>query len=115
MLMQAKELTTVLGWLAEQGIRLVVDGLGQSYSKLDYLDEGVFVGAKLSRQTSRDLLGLADTSGLLEHMLALAAERHLCVYAVGLESEEQVRQARKAGIDCGQGFYWQAASPWPPA
>lgn len=97
--------------LAERGIPLVLDDLGDGYNSVHRMTKLGSMEVKLSRRWSAgigtDALAEERLSDLLDRLLDLGR----CVTVEGIESVEQLDWVRHRGVQIGQGF--AVATPRP--
>jgi diguanylate cyclase (GGDEF)-like protein len=93
-----------LARLAAAGVRIVLDNFGAGAASLSALRKISIDGVKLNGEFVRGA-AVAERDGAIVAALALLGKRlGLRVIAAGIESDEQLAFARKAGINEAQGY-----------
>jgi diguanylate cyclase (GGDEF)-like protein/PAS domain S-box-containing protein len=90
--------------LRELGVRLAIDDFGAGASSLASFRELSADVLKLDRSFIRPLGGSAEDEAIVAAIAALGHRLGMRVTAEGIETEEQLAAARRAGCDSGQGF-----------
>jgi diguanylate cyclase (GGDEF)-like protein/PAS domain S-box-containing protein len=97
---------TGLAALAGLGVRLTIDDFGSGWSALGHLRTVPIGGLKIDRSFVRGLERDPRTAAIVEAVTMLADRIGLRVIAEGIETADELRQARAAGCAFGQGFYF---------
>ena len=90
--------------LRELGVSVVIDDFGVGYSSLTYLKELPVTGVKLDRSFLRDLQRNQNTLPILRSIVSLAHGLHMRVTVEGVETEQELEEVRRLGVDTAQGF-----------
>jgi diguanylate cyclase (GGDEF)-like protein len=107
----ANNLTT-LYQLKSLGISIVLDDFGTGYSSLSYLRMFPFDKIKIDRSFVSELSTRADCAAIVCAMVGLGHGLNIVTTAEGVETEEQFRLLRAAGVNQMQGFL--LSRPRPP-
>ena len=91
--------------LKKLGITLAVDDFGTGYSSLSYLKQFPIDTLKIDRGFVGDLPN-ADSSGIVDAILALAKTLGLQVVAEGVETAEQIDYLMAHDCDMMQGYFF---------
>ncbi len=87
------------------GIELAIDDFGIGYSSLGYLRRLPLDVVKIDRSFIAGLGAAAEDRAMVEAVTALAHALGMRVTAEGVETPDQLAQARAAGCDRGQGHH----------
>jgi len=93
-----------LAQLAESGVSVVLDQFGAGTTSLAALRRSLIEGIKLDGEFVRGAANSERDGAIVSALAALGKRLDLRVIAAGIESEEQLAFARKAGIAEAQGF-----------
>jgi EAL domain-containing protein (putative c-di-GMP-specific phosphodiesterase class I) len=93
------------------GVRTALDDFGTGYSSLAYLTRFKIDELKIDRSFIRTLAAGQDAP-IVAAIVSMAHALDILVVAEGIETEEQVREARRLGCDRGQGYFF--SRPLPP-
>ncbi|WP_243859682.1 GGDEF domain-containing protein [Amycolatopsis arida] len=96
--------------LAELGFRLAFDGLGAGDLPLDLLVSAPIDLVKLDRTLLRGLPADAAAAAAVAMLTEFATRTELRLVATGVETEEQLDAARRAGVRIAQGNLFAPAS-----
>jgi len=91
----------------ELGMRVAVDDFGTGHSGLTQLLGLDFDMLKLDRSQIVSLLRDVRADRLVRGVVALASALRVLVVAEGVETHDQAVFLRAAGVDLGQGWFWQ--------
>ena len=94
----------VLAQLAEAGVRVVLDNFGAAAASLAALRRVSIDGVKLDGEFLRDAAVTQRDGAIVTALASLGKRLGLRVIAAGIESEEQLAFARKAGVTEAQGY-----------
>lgn len=94
----------VLAELRARGIVIVVDDLGAGYSNLKYIADLEPRVVKIDRLLISGLEGATRQFQLVRAIITMCHDMDCLVVAEGIETPEELRAARLAGVDLGQGF-----------
>jgi len=95
---------TVLYQLKSLGLSIVLDDFGTGYSSLSYLRMFPFDKIKIDRSFVSELSTRADCAAIVCAVVGLGHGLSIITTAEGVETEEQLRLLRAAGVDQVQGF-----------
>ncbi|HAE90475.1 MAG TPA: hypothetical protein DCG80_05745 [Idiomarina sp.] len=104
------ELRQTLSRLTEAGFSLIIDDFGAGFAGLTYLREFPISAIKVEHDFIKKLdneRGYAIVDGIVE----LSHRAGIKVHALGVESEQQLKQARALKFDLYQGRYIHPAKP----
>ncbi len=105
----------VLNALRAKGIAIALDDFGTGYSSLTHLRELPIDWVKVDRSfVSGASDSLADAA-IVEALCELSHAFDLSVVAEGVETDQQLAQAARLGVDKVQGWYFSKALPAPEA
>jgi diguanylate cyclase (GGDEF)-like protein len=90
--------------LRDLGVSVVIDDFGVGYSSLTYLKELPVTGVKLDRSFLRDLQRNQNTIPILRSIVSLAHGLGVRVIVEGVETEQELEEVRRLGVDTVQGF-----------
>jgi EAL domain-containing protein (putative c-di-GMP-specific phosphodiesterase class I) len=90
--------------MRRMGVSVMIDDFGVGYSSLSYLKELPVSGVKLDRSFLRDLEENPNTLPLLRSIVSLAHGLHMRVTVEGVETQHQLDEVRKLGVDAVQGY-----------
>lgn len=95
----------VLNEIRTRGVRLAVDDLGAGYSNLKYIadlaPEVVKLDLDLTRGIHKDMRRMV----LVAAIVTLCEQLDAAVVAEGIETADELRAVRAAGVRYGQGYY----------
>lgn len=91
------------------GFPIGIDDFGVGYSNLAYFDKLGLDYIKIDRVFVANALHGNLGAGIVEHIIAMAAEQHLHVIAEGIEHEEQRLALMQRGVTNGQGWLFAHA------
>jgi diguanylate cyclase (GGDEF)-like protein len=95
---------TVLYQLKSLGLSIVLDDFGTGYSSLSYLRMFPFDKIKIDRSFVDELSTRADCAAIVCAVVGLGSGLNIVTTAEGVETEEQYRLLRAAGVNQVQGF-----------
>lgn len=106
---------SVLKELRAKGVGIVVDDLGAGYSNLSYIADLEPQFVKVDRGLVTDLHKDLRRQTLLAGMVRLCSDLGSRVIAEGVETLDELKAVRDAGVDFVQGYYVaRPAHPPPP-
>jgi diguanylate cyclase (GGDEF)-like protein len=94
------------------GVKIAIDDFGVGFSSLAQLKEMLPLHAlKVDRSFIRGLAEDDRNSAIVAAVVVMATTLGVTAIAQGVETEEQVAQARALGCDVSQGFFFTAPRP----
>ncbi|CAK0747733.1 diguanylate cyclase [Azospirillaceae bacterium] len=99
------ECTHTLNKLCSLGVRLSIDDFGTGYSSLGYLQRYPFDTLKIDRSFICDVVENANSTRLVETIIAMAHNMDMSVIAEGVETVHQLNLIRDRACDFAQGYY----------
>jgi len=105
------DVTERLAEFKRHGIKLAVDDFGTGYSNLRYLRDFPFDSLKIDKVFVSGITSATESSGLVDHVIAIGKSCNLSLVAEGVETAGQADYLKKAGVDSLQGFMF--APPLP--
>ncbi|HET6522472.1 MAG TPA: EAL domain-containing protein [Geminicoccaceae bacterium] len=104
LMQEGDQTASVLGALAEMGVRLALDDFGTGYSSLGYLKRFPIARVKIDRSFVRDINTRASDAALARAIIAMTHGLNLPVIAEGVETAEQLALLRAYRCDEVQGY-----------
>ncbi|WP_454628052.1 bifunctional diguanylate cyclase/phosphodiesterase [Bradyrhizobium cenepequi] len=101
----------ILHQLRAIGVRIALDDFGTGYSSLSYLKRFPFDKIKIDRCFITDLADPEGSSGIVQAVVNIAAERRMTTTAEGVETVEQQEILRELGCSEMQGYLFSAPKP----
>ncbi len=93
------------------GVSIVLDDFGTGYSSLSYIRIFPFNKIKIDRSFVTELSNRADCAAIICAITSLGEGLQIRTTAEGVETEEQVKLLRAAGVDELQGFLFSRPRP----
>lgn len=102
--------------LRADGHQVCLDDFGAGASSIAYLQAMQVDVVKIDGRYVKDLAGEGRDAVLVRHLVDLCKELGVSTIAEMIETEAAEEVARRAGVDCGQGWLYgkPAAEPTPP-
>jgi diguanylate cyclase (GGDEF)-like protein len=101
----------ILHQLRKIGVRIALDDFGTGYSSLSYLQRFPFDKIKIDRCFVNDITEPGGSSGIVQAVVNIAAERHMTTTAEGVETQQQMELLRALGCGEMQGYLFSPAKP----
>jgi diguanylate cyclase (GGDEF)-like protein len=101
----------ILHQLRAIGVRIALDDFGTGYSSLSYLKRFPFDKIKIDRCFITDLGEPEGSSGIVQAVVNIAAERRMTTTAEGVETVEQQEILRELGCSEMQGYLFSPPKP----
>ena len=98
------EVIPLVQQLKKLGISIVLDDFGTGYSSLSYLAMLPFDKIKIEKTFAQNLTNGAECAAIFSAVRTLGNALHMQTIAEGVETEEQLRLVRAAGINFVQGY-----------
>ena len=98
--------------LKNLGISIVLDDFGTGYSSVTYLTSFPFDKIKIDRSFTQGALTRRDCAAVVSSVLALAHGLGMITTVEGIETWEQLKYMREAGVDLAQGYLFGRAVPF---
>ena len=95
--------------LTDSGFRLVLDDFGTGYSSLSHIKDLPISTLKMDRSFVTALGTNVSERAIAEAVVRLANDLNFLIVAEGVETAEQLEQARRVGFSAIQGWYFSEA------
>jgi diguanylate cyclase (GGDEF)-like protein/PAS domain S-box-containing protein len=105
------ESIALLRKLKNLGITVALDDFGTGYSSLNQLTMFPFDKIKIDKSFTKNMTSRTDCAAIISAVLALAHSLNIQTTAEGLETEEQLRILRMAGVSTVQGYLIARPAP----
>ena len=102
---------TTIRQLKNLGISFALDDFGKGYSSVNYLTNFPFDKIKIDKSFTQGVLNRRDCAAIVASVLALAQGLGTVTTAEGVETEEQFRYMKQAGVDLVQGYLFGRPVP----
>ena len=99
--------------LAQQGICFALDDFGAGYTALRYLKDFYFDILKIDMQFCNGIADDPDLRALTAAMLQIGHHFDMLVIGEGVERPQDVEVLTSMGVDCLQGYYFDAPTVRP--
>ncbi|WP_299295199.1 EAL domain-containing protein [uncultured Tateyamaria sp.] len=99
--------------LSARGICFALDDFGAGYTALRYFKEFFFDVLKIDMQFCAGIADDPDTQVLTRAMIQIGHHFDMLVVGEGVERAEDVEMLMQLGVDCLQGYYFQAPQVRP--
>ena len=101
----------ILHQLRRIGVRIALDDFGTGYSSLSYLQRFPFDKIKIDRCFVNDIAEPGGSSGIVQAVVNIAAERDMTTTAEGVETEQQQELLGALGCSEMQGYLFSPPKP----
>jgi diguanylate cyclase (GGDEF)-like protein/PAS domain S-box-containing protein len=108
---QGSDCIALLRKLKNLGITVALDDFGTGYSSLNQLTMFPFDKIKIDKSFTRNMTTRTDCAAIISAVLALAHSMNIDTTAEGVETEDQLRILRMAGVSTIQGYLIQRPCP----
>jgi len=105
------ECLSILRQFKAAGISIALDDFGTGYSSLSHLTTFPFDKIKIDKSFTQNITTRADSAAVISAILALAQSLDVETTAEGVESEEQLKLLRMAGVSSIQGHLIRRPCP----
>jgi sensor c-di-GMP phosphodiesterase-like protein len=109
--LDAKAAKASMAEYRKAGHHILIDDFGTGYSSLSYLQDLEVDVLKIDKSFVDTINAEAVTSGVIPHIIAMAAQLNLKIVAEGVENEGQAKYLTERGVQCGQGWLFAKAMP----
>ncbi|MEM6761101.1 MAG: EAL domain-containing protein [Pseudomonadota bacterium] len=99
--------------MAEHGICFALDDFGAGYTSLRYLKDFYFDILKIDMSYCNGIAHDPDLKAMVGAMMSIGRHFDMLVVAEGVERAEDVDVLAELGVDCMQGFYFDAPKVRP--
>jgi diguanylate cyclase (GGDEF)-like protein/PAS domain S-box-containing protein len=107
----AAECLPVLRQFKSLGITIVLDDFGTGYSSLSQLAMFPFDGIKIDKSFTQNLTKRSECAAIISATLTLAQSLDIATTAEGVETADQYRLLRLAGVTSVQGYLFKRPGP----
>ncbi len=108
---QGTDCIALLRKMKNLGITVALDDFGTGYSSLNQLTMFPFDKIKIDKSFTRNMTTRTDCAAIISAVLALAHSMDIDTTAEGVETEDQLRILRLAGVSTVQGYLIQRPCP----
>lgn len=99
--------------LSSRGICFALDDFGAGYTALRYFKDFFFDVLKIDMEFCHGIANDPDTQALTSAIIQIGHHFDMLVVAEGVERQEDAEVLTRMGVDCMQGFYFQAPQVRP--
>lgn len=99
--------------LSARGICFALDDFGSGYTALRYFKDFFFDVLKIDMEFCHGIANDPDMQALTAAIIQIGHHFDMLVVAEGVEQQQDVEQLTRMGVDCLQGFYFQAPQVRP--
>jgi EAL domain-containing protein (putative c-di-GMP-specific phosphodiesterase class I) len=97
--------------LKSLGVSIALDDFGTGYSSLSRLTMFPFDKIKIDKSFTQNVTTRSDSAAVISAVLTLARSLDIATTAEGVETEEQLRMLRLAGVSSVQGYLFARPRP----
>ena len=94
--------------LQYHGIKSALDDFGSQYSSLSFMNELSVDVVKIDKKFVQQAPYQSKSNTILNFIVKMAHEMNCITVAEGIETQEQLEDAKRANVDLGQGFLFNA-------
>jgi diguanylate cyclase (GGDEF)-like protein/PAS domain S-box-containing protein len=105
------DVPAVIGQLKNIGVSIALDDFGTGYSSLKYLTVFQFDKIKIDKSFTQNITERPECAAIVSSVLTLAYGLNIATTAEGVETEEQFRLLRIAGVHSVQGYLFGRPCP----
>ncbi len=99
--------------VSRKGVCFALDDFGAGYTSLSYLKDFYFDILKIDSRFCHGVSEDKDNQALVEIMISIARHFDMLVVGEGVERKEDVETLVSLGVDCLQGYYFDAPTTRP--
>ena len=103
----ATQCASMLRQFKNLGVTITLDDFGTGYSSLSQLTMFPFDRIKIDRSFTRDMTKRADSAAIISATLTIAYSLDIATTAEGVETAEQFRLLKLAGVSAVQGYLFK--------
>ena len=107
---QLNELKPILIELAQQGVDIIVDKVGQYVVELNYLTSCPIMAIKLDRSIVLNIDEKLENQIVIQSFNVICQQNNVAMYALGVETQAEWQMLLKLGIQAGQGHFFTLPS-----
>ncbi|MBW9332256.1 EAL domain-containing protein [Herbaspirillum sp. RU 5E] len=102
----------IMDGIRAEGFTISIDDFGTGYSSLAYLKRFPVNTLKIDKSFINDIPDDANSSAIVQAIIAMSHALNLKVVTEGVETEKQLRALREFGSDEYQGYYFSKPVPY---